>query len=249
MTDLRAMLACLSLVEDGGMLAELQLLAKLYIAKIMRLHRIPVSIISDRDPRFTSRFWKKLHEALGTRLNFSTTYHPQTDGQSEKILGPELASKTENTVRVIRDCLKAASDQQKSYANLVRKCIEFSVGDQVFLRVLPWKKVFRFRRKGKISLRFIGPYRILKRVRPVAYQLELPPELDRIHDVFHVSMLRWYQLDPSHIITVDEIELRLDLTFEEEFVQILEFDVKMLRKKTIPLVKVLWRNHGTEEAT
>lgn len=78
------------------------------------------------------------------------------------------------------------------------------------------KKVLRFRRKGKLSPRFIGPYRILKRVRPVAYQLELPPELDLIHDVFHVSMLRRYHSNHSHIILVEEIELRPDLTFEEE---------------------------------
>ncbi|XP_052887966.1 uncharacterized protein LOC128296580 [Gossypium arboreum] len=83
--------------------------------------------------------------------------------------------------------------------------------------------------------------KILKRVGPVAYQFELPPELERIHDVFHVSMLRRYHSDPSHIMPIEEIEVRSDLTIEEEPVQILEHDVKVLRKKSVPLVKVLWR--------
>ncbi|KAK5812746.1 hypothetical protein PVK06_028185 [Gossypium arboreum] len=129
------------------------------------------------------------------------------------------------------------------------KEIEYSVGDMVFLKVSPWNKILRFSKKGKLSPRFIGPYRVLKRVGPVAYQLEFPPELDRIHDVFHVSMLRRYRADPAHVLPVAEIEVQTDLTFEEEPVQILARDVKVLRRKSVPLVKVLWRNHGREEAT
>ncbi|XP_016748475.1 uncharacterized protein [Gossypium hirsutum] len=119
----------------------------------------------------------------------------------------------------------------------------------VFLRVLPWKKVLRFSCKGKLSPRFIGPYWILKRVRPVVYQLELPSDLDRVHYIFHVSMLRCYCSNPTHIVPVEKIEVRSDLTFEKEPVQILDHDVKILRRKSIPLVKVLWRNHSTAEAT
>ncbi|KAG8473027.1 hypothetical protein CXB51_034902 [Gossypium anomalum] len=289
-------------------------LAKLYVAEIVRLDGVPVSIISNRDPRFTSQFWQKLHEALGTRLNFSTAFHPQTDGQSERViqiledmlrgcvidfrgswedylplaefaynnsyqvsiqmapyealygrrcrtpscwtelgerqvLGPELVVDTEDKVKLIRDRLKEASDRQKSYADLKRKEIEYSVGDKVFLKVSPWKKLLQFGKKGKLSLRFIGPYRVLKRVGPVAYQLELPLKLDRIHDAFHASMLRRYRSDPTHVVPVAEIDVQTDLTFEEEPVQILDRDVKVLRKKFVPLVKVLWRNHGREEAT
>ncbi|KAG8498887.1 hypothetical protein CXB51_005335 [Gossypium anomalum] len=130
----------------------------------------------------------------------------------------------------------------------LRKEIEYSVGDMVFLKVSPWKKILRFGKKGKLSPWFIRPYRVLKRVGPVAYQLELPPELDRIHDVFHVSMLRRYHSDPTHVVPVAEIEVQTDLTFEEELVQILDRDVKVLRRKSVPLVKVLWHNHGREEA-
>ncbi|KAK5775641.1 hypothetical protein PVK06_043559 [Gossypium arboreum] len=172
-----------------------------------------------------------------------------TELGERQVLGPELVADTEDKVKLIRDRLKEASDRQKSYADLKHKEIEYSVGDMVFLKVSPWKKILRFGKKGKLSPRFIGPYRILKRVGPVAYQLELPSELDRIHDVFHVSMLRRYRSDPTHVVPVAEIEVRADLTFEEEPVQILDRDVKVLRRKSVPLVKVLWRNHGREEAT
>lgn len=134
------------------------------------------------------------------------------------ILGSELISDIEDNVRLIRDRLKVASDRQKSYADLKHKKIEYSVGDFIFLKVSPWKKVLRFGWKGKLSPRFIGPYRILKRMGPVAYQLELPPELDRIHDVFHVSMLRCYRSDLAHVISVEKVEVKPNLTFEEELV-------------------------------
>lgn len=96
------------------------------------------------------------------------------------------------------------------------------MGDFVLFEVSPWKKVLRFGRKGKLNPRFIGPYHILKHVGPVAYQLELPLELYQIHDVFNVSMLRRYCSDPTHIVPVEEIKVRPDLTFKEEPVQILE---------------------------
>ncbi|KAA3480924.1 DNA/RNA polymerases superfamily protein [Gossypium australe] len=148
-------------------------------------------------------------------------------------------SRTEEKVKLIRGLLKEASDRQKSYTDLKRKEIKFSVGDYVFLKVSPLKKILRFGRKGKLSPKFIGPYQVSKRVGPVAYQLELPLDLNRIHNIFHVSMLRCYHSDLSPIVPVEEIEVRLDLTFEEELVQILDLDVKVLRRKFVPLVK--WR--------
>ncbi|XP_052880536.1 uncharacterized protein LOC128286837 [Gossypium arboreum] len=165
-----------------------------------------------------------------------------------RVLGLELVSETEDKVRLIRDRLKAAFDRQKPYADLKRREIEYFMEDFVVLKVSLWKKVLRFGCKGKLSPRFIGSYRILKRVGPVAYQLELLPELDRIHDVFHISMLRHYRSDLTQIVSVEEIEVGPDLTFEEEPVQILDRDIKVIRKKSIPLVKVLWRNHITEKA-
>ena len=96
-------------------------------------------------------------------------------------------------VQIIQQRLKAASDRQKSYVDLKRKDIEYEVGDKVFLKVSPWRKVLRFGNKGKLSPRFIGPYEILERVGPVAYRLALPPELAKLHNVFHVSIMRRYK--------------------------------------------------------
>ncbi|KAG8503264.1 hypothetical protein CXB51_001221 [Gossypium anomalum] len=289
-------------------------LAEMYVSQIVRLHGVPISIVSDRDPRFTSRFWKKFQEALGTKLHFSTAFHPQTDGQSEriiqiledmlrccilefsglwerylpliefaynnsfqssikmapyealygrkcrtplfwtelsesKIFGVDLIKDAEQKVKIIRESLKAASDRQKSYADLKRKDIEYQVGDKVFLKVSPWKKILRFGRKGKLSPRFIGPYEISERVGPVAYRLILSLELEKIHNVFHVSMLRRYRSGPSHIINPSEVEIQSDMSYEEEPIRILAREVKELRNKKVPLVKVLWLKHGMEEAT
>ena len=102
-----------------------------------------------------------------------------------------------------------------------RKDIRYEIGKKVFLKVSPWKKVMRFGKKGKLSLRFIGPYEVIEKVGPVAYRLALPSDLEKIHNVFHVSMLRRYRLDPSHVVFSETIELRPDLTYEEEPVEIL----------------------------
>ena len=107
----------------------------------------------------------------------------------------------------------------------------------------------RFGKKGKLSARFIGPYEVIKKVGLVAYRLEFPPELEKIYNVFHVSMLRRYRSDPSHVVSSETIELRPDLTYEKELVEILASELKELRNKKIPLVKVLWRSDKTEEAT
>ena len=130
-----------------------------------------------------------------------------------------------------------------------RKDIRYEIGEKVFLKVSPWKKVMRFGKNGKLSPRFIGPYEVIEKVGPMAYRLALPLELEKIHNLFHVSMLRRYRSDPSHVVSSETIDLRLDLTYQEEPVEILALEVKELRKKRIPLVKELWRNHKTEEAT
>ncbi|XP_017609511.1 uncharacterized protein LOC108455468 [Gossypium arboreum] len=172
-----------------------------------------------------------------------------TELDERRVLGLKLVFEIEDKVQLIRDRLKVASNRQKSYAYLKRREIKYSMGDFMFLKVSPWNKVLRFDRRGKLGPKFICPYRILKRVRPVVYQLELPPELDHIHDVFHILMLRRYCSDPTHIVHVEEIEVRPDLTFEEEPVQILDRDVRVLRRKSTLLVKVPWQNHSTKEAT
>ena len=107
----------------------------------------------------------------------------------------------------------------------------------------------RFSQRGKLNPHFIGPFEILKRVGNVAYQLALPPALEGIHPVFHVSMLWRYVRDPSHVISFEPLQLQSNLTFEEQLVKILDQKEQVLRMKVIPLVKVLWRNFSQEEAT
>ena len=150
---------------------------------------------------------------------------------------------------MIREILKVATDRQKSHADMKIKYIPYEVGEKVFLKVSPWKKVMRFEKNGKLSPKFTGPYEVIEKVGLVAYCLALPSDLEKIHNFFHVSMLTRYLSDPSHVVSSETIELRPDLTYEEEPVEILAREVKELRNKRIPLVKVLWRNHKTEEAT
>ena len=145
--------------------------------------------------------------------------------------------------------MRAAQSRQKSYADKRRRELELEIGDQVFLRVSPWKGVMRFGKKGKLSPRYIGPYEILERVGSVAYRLALPPNLSHVHNVFHISLLRKYMPDPSHVLHAEPIQIESNLTYEEQPVDILDRKEQVLRTKRIPLVKVLWRNHTTEEAT
>ena len=258
----------------------LEKLAQLYVDEIVRLHGVPISIVSDRDLRFTSRFWPSLQAVLGTRLHFSTTFHHQKDGQSEmtiqtledmlracvmefkgswdthlalmefaynnsyqatiemapfealygrkcrtpvcwdevgkrRLVGPELVQITSEKVKVVRDNLKIARDRQKSYANNRRRDLQFEIGDRIFLNISPWKCILRFGKRGKLSPRYIGPYEIVSKVGSIAYKLKLPPELSRIHDTFHVSMLRKYISYPSHVLREQPVQLKENLTYEE----------------------------------
>ncbi|PRQ43373.1 putative nucleotidyltransferase, Ribonuclease H [Rosa chinensis] len=166
-----------------------------------------------------------------------------------QLIGPEIIEITTDKVKVIRERLKMAQSRQKSYTDKNRKHLEFQVGDWVFLKLSPWKGVVRFGKRGKLSPRYIGPYEIVERIGLVAYRLALPPQLSQVDDVFHVSMLRKYIIDPSHVLPDQPITLTEDLTYEEEPVQILDCREQVLRSKVISLVKVLWRNHLIEEAT
>ena len=127
--------------------------------------------------------------------------------------------------------------------------LELAIEDRVFLKLSPYKGVVRFEKRGKLNPCYIGPFEIVERIGPVAYRLDLSEEFSRVHNVFHISMLRKYIPDPSHVLDTPDIELRDDLSYEEQPVQILGREEKELRNKTISLVKVLWRNHLVEEAT
>ncbi|KAL0549077.1 hypothetical protein IC582_013557 [Cucumis melo] len=164
-------------------------------------------------------------------------------------MGSKLVQSINEAIQKIRSRMHTAQSRQKSYADVKRNDLEFEVGDKVFLKVAPMKGVLRLERRGKLSPRFVGPFEILERIGPVAYRLPLPPSLSAFHDVFHVSMLRKYVPDPSHVVDYEPLEIDKNLSYTEQPVEVLAREVKMLRNREIPLVKVLWRNHRIEKAT
>eukprot|EP00253_Pinus_taeda_P016605 PITA_16605 len=239
-------------------------IAHIFMQNVFKLHGLPKTIISDRDVKFTSAFWKTLFVELGTQLNFSTAYHPQTDGQTERVnqmvedmlrayvmqqptrwedylhlvefahnnsyhtstqmspfevmygrkcrtptswggpddklsLGPEMLKEMEDMVKRVRVNLKAAQDRQKNFADQKRRFKEFQIGDHVYIRIQAKRSTLQWSGCAKLAPRYCGPFQILARVGPVAYQLALPSHI-RVHNVFHVSVLKKYVYDPKHVI-------------------------------------------------
>ncbi|KAK9077950.1 hypothetical protein SSX86_002007 [Deinandra increscens subsp. villosa] len=290
------------------------ILAQIFLKEIVCRHGTPLSIISDRDTRFMSHFWQSLHASLGTQLDYSTAYHPQTDGQSERtiqtledmlracvidyggswssflpliefsynnsyhssigmapfealygrkcrspicwsevgesqITGPELIQETTDKISQIRNHLLAARSRQKSYADKRRRPLEFEEGDLVLLKVSPWKGVFRFGKKGKLAPRFVGPFKILEKVGKMAYVLDLPPELANVHPTFHVSNLRKCLADENLQVPLEDIRIDESLHFVERPVEIMDREVKKLKRSRIPIVKVRWESKRGPEFT
>ncbi|GJW62228.1 putative reverse transcriptase domain-containing protein [Tanacetum coccineum] len=166
-----------------------------------------------------------------------------------QLIGPELVQETTEKISQIKDRLKVARDRQKSYADKRRKPLEFSVGDYVLLKVSPWKGVVRFGKKGKLAPRFVGPFEIVEKVGPVAYRLDLPEELNGVHDTFHVSNLKKCLADPTLQVPLDEIRVDAKLNFVEEPVEILEREFKKLKRSRIAIVKVRWNSKRGPEFT
>uniref|UniRef100_A0A1U7VS81 Uncharacterized protein LOC104221386 n=1 Tax=Nicotiana sylvestris TaxID=4096 RepID=A0A1U7VS81_NICSY len=158
-----------------------------------------------------------------------------------KLLGPELVQQAIEKVKLIQERLRTAQSRHKSYSDNRRRDLEFAVGDWVFLKVSPMKGVMRFGKKGLLSPRYVGPYQIVQRIGQVAYKLDLPPELDAIYPVFHVSMLRKFLGDPSYISPIEDIQVTEDLSYEEIPVAILDRQIRKLRTKEVASVKVLHR--------
>ena len=158
------------------------------------------------------------------------------------ITAPDFMESTTEAVKKIQARMEITQNRQKLYANKRRRPLEFEIGDLMFLKVEPFKGVMWFGKRGKLNPRYVGPYKILERIGKVAYKLALPPNLASVHNVFHVSMLKKYVPNVSHVLEQELIELQEDLTYEEKPVQILDWKTKTLRNKEIPLVKVLWRN-------
>ncbi|XP_058106495.1 uncharacterized protein LOC131249747 [Magnolia sinica] len=172
-----------------------------------------------------------------------------TKVDEKSLVGPNIVQEATEKVEIIRKRLQATQSRQKSYANNRRRDLEFAMGDHVFLKVSPMKGLMRFGIRGKLALRFIGPFEILERVGAIAYQLALPPQLASVHNVFHVSMLRKYERDASHVIEWQDLEQQKDTSYIEKPVRILDRKEHVLRTKIIPLVKILWLHHGADEAS
>ena len=166
-----------------------------------------------------------------------------------KLLAPDKVQETTEKIQVIIKRLKAAQSRQKNYADNRRRDIKFQVGDFVFLKVSHSKGVVRFGKKGKLNPRFIGPFEILERIGSVAYKIALPPSMCHIHNIFHMSMLRKYIPDPSHVIEYEPNAIEKDLFYKEEPIQIIDKKEKILRNRIITLVKVIWKHHPANEAT
>ena len=172
-----------------------------------------------------------------------------TEVGEHSITGPYLIRDTSVKVDLIRKRLLTAQSQQKSYADRRHRPLEFEVGDHVFLKVMPIKGLVRFGKRGKLALRYIGPFEILERVGTIAYRLALPPSLSGVHEVFQVSMLRKYTPDPTHVVDWREIIVDTDGTFEEGPMSFLDSRDQVLRRKIVHLIKVAWQHRGVEKAT
>ncbi|GJY91940.1 putative reverse transcriptase domain-containing protein [Tanacetum coccineum] len=215
---------------------------------------------------------ESLNKALGTRLDMSTAYHPETDGQSErtiqmledmlracvldfgkgwdKHLSLVKFSYNNSYHTSIKDALfealygrnsiQATRDRQKSYADVRRKPLTFQVGDKVMLKVSPWKGVIRFGKRGKLNPRYIGPFKIIAKVGTVAYRLELPEKLSRVHSTFHVSKLKKCMADEPLAIPLDKIQVDNKIHFIKEPVEIMDREVKRPKQSPILIVKVRW---------
>ncbi|GJR35835.1 putative reverse transcriptase domain-containing protein [Tanacetum coccineum] len=158
--------------------------------------------------------------------------------EESRLIGSELVQEMTNKVVLIEEKLKAVRDRQKSYADNRHKPLEFEVGDQVLLKVSPWKGVIHFGKKGKLAPRYVGLFEILKRIRPASYRLRLPKELSNVHDTFHVSNLKKCFADANLHVPLEEIKVDKTLRFVEEPVEIMDREVKSLKRSKIPIVKV-----------
>jgi len=158
-------------------------------------------------------------------------------------------NEAEQQVRTFQQHLEAAQARQKRYADKRRKPIEFAVGDHVYLKVSPMKGIQRFGVKRKLAPRYVGPYRILERKGNVAYKVQLPVELRAIFPVFHVSQLRKCLRVPEERVEVQNIKLKSNLVYEEKPLAVVDRKERLTHNQVVKLYKVLWSNHGEEDAT
>jgi hypothetical protein len=150
---------------------------------------------------------------------------------------------------MIRENLKVVQSRQKSYADKRRRDLLFEIGDFVYLKVSPMRGTRRFKVKGKLTPRYVDPFKIISRKGEVAYQLELAPQLSYIHDVFHVSQLKKCLRVPEEQLPLEELDLGGDLAYSERPIKILDTTEQVTRNKVIKMCKVQWSLHTEDEAT
>ncbi|GJZ85304.1 putative reverse transcriptase domain-containing protein [Tanacetum coccineum] len=247
--------------EDDSM----EKLTREYLKEVVLRHGVPVSIISDREGRFTSYFWRSLHKALGcpfeafvwtlVSINLSVRLKLEivsslAQRSSMRQLRRLFKSRAVFKLPVIIKRATLTQDENTlsfkvwstSYVDVRRKPLEFQVGNKVMLKVSPWKGVIRFGKREKLNPRYIGPFKIIAKVGTVAYRLELPEKLSRVHSTFHVSNLNKCLSDETLAIPLDEIQVYDKLHFIEELVEIMDREVKCLKQSRIPIVKVRWNS-------
>ncbi|XP_073363168.1 uncharacterized protein [Aegilops tauschii subsp. strangulata] len=213
--------------------------ADLYMSRIVSFHDIPKEISSDRGILFTSNFWEIFQEAMGTQITWSTAYHPQSQGQVERVN------------QVLEDMLRpyVISFGKKWEESLPYAEFSYNNSYQASLKMAPFEGTRRFGVKGKLAPRHIGPFRILTRHEYVAYKLEMSPQFSHIHDVFHVSQLRHCFKDPHRAVDHEMLELQEDLSYKEHPIRILDQAERRTRQKVTKFLKVQWSNHTEDEAT
>ncbi|GJV13741.1 putative reverse transcriptase domain-containing protein [Tanacetum coccineum] len=166
-----------------------------------------------------------------------------------QLTGPEIVQETTEKIIQIKQRMQVARDRQKSYFDLKRKPMEFQVGDKVMLKVLPWKGVVRFGKRGKLNPRYVRPFKVLEMVGSIAYKLELPEELSRVHNTFHVSNLKKCYADEPLAVPLDGLHFDDKLQFVEELVKIMDHQVKQLRRSCVLILKVQWNSRRGPEFT
>ncbi|GJT05355.1 putative reverse transcriptase domain-containing protein [Tanacetum coccineum] len=239
-------------------------LTRQYLKEVVSRHGVPVSIIYDRDSKFTSYFLKSLNKALGwdrhlplVKFSYNNSYYTSiktapfealygrkcrspicwAEVGDAQLTGLEIIHETTEKIIQIKKRIQSARDKQKSYANRRLKPLEFEVGDKVMLKVSPWKRVIRFGKRGKLNPRYIGPFKVLAKVGTLAYRLELPEQLSQVHSTFHASNLKKCFVDEPLAIPLDEIHIDDKLNFIEEPIEIMDREVKRLKQSRIPIVK------------
>ena len=288
-------------------------IARIFVKEIFRIHGLPKRIVSDRDAKFTSKFWTSLFQAINTQLCFSSAYHPQSDGQTERVnqvvedilrayysrepskwmqylplveyaynssyhqsigmtlfnalygqecLSPrnfsdptirvealrQMIEEMEAQTKAIRKDIQAAQDRQKHYADGKRSDRTFHEGDKVFLRVRPKRSTLSLGKYKKLSPRYCGPYEIQKCVGTQAYRLDLPTHL-KVHNVFHVSLLKLYIPSPDHVLNDNQIVMPTQNTLELQPDKIIGSRERTLRSRSIKEHLVQWQDFPPEDAT